>query len=106
MVHIVRGLYTIMICMVLFNVHSRVGRNLYTVLGLGIDDDDNDDADYSYDENDDDDNDDDEDGDNDKDGASVLSVIDPSLNWNRLPPSARLSVLSSNRSSFYVLITS
>src|SRR6218665_3835760 len=36
MVHIVRGLYTIMICMVLFNVHSRVGRKLYTVLGLGL----------------------------------------------------------------------
>src|SRR6218665_3770183 len=36
MVHIVRGLYTIIICMVLFNVHSRVGRKLYTVLGLGL----------------------------------------------------------------------
>src|SRR6218665_1079502 len=32
----VRPLYTIMICMVLFNVHSRVGRKLYTVLGLGL----------------------------------------------------------------------
>src|SRR6218665_1838941 len=29
MVHIVRGKYTIMICMVLFNVHSRVSRKLY-----------------------------------------------------------------------------
>ena len=36
MVHLVRGLYTIMICMVLFNVYSRVGRKLYTVLGLGL----------------------------------------------------------------------
>src|SRR6218665_3308175 len=33
MVHIVRWLYTIMM---MFNVHSNVGRKLYTVLGLGL----------------------------------------------------------------------